>query len=84
MFVPQAEAEKKFKELAEAYDVISDPQKRAVYDQYGEEGLKGQMPGTRPFWFGSRSSKSKSGCDLDLIWIYLFQVKVESLEVSGM
>jgi DnaJ-class molecular chaperone len=41
----QEEAEKKFKELAEAYDVISDPQKRAVYDQYGEEGLKGQAPG---------------------------------------
>eukprot|EP00698_Gefionella_okellyi_P002931 TRINITY_DN12777_c0_g1_i1.p1 TRINITY_DN12777_c0_g1~~TRINITY_DN12777_c0_g1_i1.p1 ORF type:complete len:346 (+),score=74.43 TRINITY_DN12777_c0_g1_i1:79-1116(+) len=37
-------AEKKFKEVAEAYDVLSDKQKRAVYDQYGEEGLKGVPP----------------------------------------
>ncbi|XP_022746868.1 dnaJ homolog subfamily B member 13-like [Durio zibethinus] len=38
------EAEAKFKQISEAYDVLSDLQKRAVYDQFGEEGLKGQMP----------------------------------------
>ncbi|KAK9674742.1 Molecular chaperone (DnaJ superfamily) [Basidiobolus ranarum] len=38
-------ADKKFKELAEAYEVLSDKNKRAVYDQYGEEGLKGSFGG---------------------------------------
>ncbi|GLT27515.1 hypothetical protein SLA2020_025050 [Shorea laevis] len=38
------EAEAKFKQISEAYEVLSDLQKRAVYDQYGEEGLKGQVP----------------------------------------
>ncbi|KAL9377475.1 hypothetical protein Peur_028810 [Populus x canadensis] len=38
------EAEAQFKQISEAYDVLSDPQKRVVYDQYGEEGLKGQVP----------------------------------------
>ncbi len=33
------EAEEKFKEISEAYGVLSDPQKRAMYDQYGHAGI---------------------------------------------
>src|SRR5215210_4029522 len=35
------EAEEKFKEITEAYDVLRDPNKRAAYDRYGEAGLRG-------------------------------------------
>jgi molecular chaperone DnaJ len=35
------EAEAKFKECAEAYEVLSDPEKRQRYDQFGHEGLRG-------------------------------------------
>ncbi len=35
------EAEEKFKEAAEAYEVLSDDEKRRVYDQFGHDGLRG-------------------------------------------
>lgn len=37
----KTEAEAKFKECAEAYEVLSDPEKRKRYDQFGHEGLRG-------------------------------------------
>jgi DnaJ-class molecular chaperone len=61
------EAEKKFKQISEAYQALSDPKKRDIYDNYGEEGLKndgGMGGGGGPFtspeeifsmFFGGRS-----------------------------
>jgi len=39
------EAEEKFKEITEAYDVLRDPDKRAAYNRYGEAGLRGAGAG---------------------------------------
>jgi molecular chaperone DnaJ len=44
--VNKEEAEIKFRECTEAYSVLSDPQKRQIYDTYGHEGLRGSNVGT--------------------------------------
>lgn len=43
------EAEEQFKQVTEAYDVLRDPNKRAVYDKFGEAGLRGGGAGAGGF-----------------------------------
>jgi molecular chaperone DnaJ len=45
------EAEEKFKEVTQAYEVLRDPEKRALYERYGEQGVKGRA-GAAGFEFG--------------------------------
>src|SRR5438128_11037099 len=45
------EAEEKFKEAAEAYSVLSDPQKRAAYDRFGHQGIASSASGFDPSSF---------------------------------
>ncbi len=47
------EAEEKFKEAAEAYEILSDPERRATYDRYGFEGLDSRGFSSQAHGFGS-------------------------------
>src|SRR5262245_28786045 len=46
------EAEARFKEIAVAYEVLSDPEKRQRYDAYGPEGLRGMAGGNGDIFSG--------------------------------
>ena len=49
------QAEEKFKEAAEAYEILSDPERRSTYDRYGHDGLRSGGMGPNFEGFGSIS-----------------------------
>jgi len=55
------QSEAKFKEISEAYEVLSDAQKRKIYDQVGEEGLKNQPPPSSSSGFGTSGGMPGGG-----------------------
>ncbi|KAG1666524.1 hypothetical protein FOA52_014421 [Chlamydomonas sp. UWO 241] len=60
-------ATEQFKKISEAYDVLSDAEKRKIYDQFGEEGLKGGGGGGPGGGFGGMGGgqQAYSGVDND-------------------
>lgn len=56
--------EQKFKQLSEAYSILSDDEKRAFYDRYGKEGLKMESGGPNPSEMFSSFFNEKEGDDI--------------------
>src|SRR5216110_583754 len=81
-----ASAVEKFKEVQEAYDVLSDAQKRKNYDQFGHAGVNappGGGPGGDPFG-GFRGGRAQPGGGVRYEWRGGPGVDVEDFDLGDM
>ena len=82
LLLPYSRVLYQFKELAHAYEVLNDPEKREIYDQYGEDALKEGMggggPSHSPFdifesFFGGGGFGGELFCDVFVsCWLFIF------------
>ena len=54
------QAEERFKEISQAHDVLSDPEKRKVYDEFGLEGLRAGFDAERARAYGEWASRQQA------------------------
>jgi molecular chaperone DnaJ len=66
------EAEEKFKEATEAYEILGDDQKKAAYDQFGFAGVEGMSRGPQDFSGAFRGFEDIFGSDLSSIFETFF------------